>query len=222
MKLADLLGVVGDSPLTQFPWHTSLLAALNTGVGEHVKVDDTLTGKELVAELMLRGSDHFLDLMQSTFDPSTGLLTPAEEVPTPAPTPAPAEMVTVTAPAPVTVHSGQSEKFTFRQIMALFAGALILIISIMLAITVSITSVKNNGEITPGQERLMGKIVDVAGQLAKTNQEEEQKITTPAPTADPVFGGSMPLDPNHPFYPDTTPQAQPVNPDDQRPNLMQQ
>lgn len=208
MKLADLLGVVDDSPLAKYQWHLSLIAALNAGVGEHAKVDETMTGKDIIVALTGRGTQHFLELMAADFDTATGVLL-VEDTSQPAPAP---EVVTVTSTAPVTVTTGQPEKYTMRQIIAYVAGIVIVLFALTLAVTMAITSAKNNGEFSPSQERMAVKVLDVLGDVAKT----EKEVAAPKPAApiqpDPIFG--PPVDPTHPLY-------LPAPASDERPDLMQ-
>ncbi len=211
MKLADLLGVVGDSPLTQYPWHASLIAALNNGVGDHAKVDAAVTGKELISRLIMRGTERFLDLMESDFDPATGLLV-ADTTPCTPPlaTPvAPARPPEVAQPPLVIVPPPTVDRpFTIRQIGGFAAALLIVLIGLMMAVSIAITSVKNGGEITPAQERMAGKVIDILGEVAKT-EKETAKPATPAPAVnDPVFGPAY--DPTHPLYPATPATTDPV------------
>ncbi len=206
MKLADLLGVVGDSPLTQYPWSASLVTALNRGVGDHVKVDTTGTGADLIKRLLIRGSEHFLELMESDFDPVTGLLTLSEDTPV---EPAPAPVVTVTAPAgtPITTVPTAENQFTLRQIVGFGAALVIVLMGLMLAISIAVTSVKNGGEISPSQERLAGKFIGALETIAKTEQANPTPAATPAPAVnDPIFG---PIDASHPAYPQPVPATDP-------------
>lgn len=222
MKLADILGITSDHAVTEYPWGKALIDSLNHSVADHLKISYEVTGKEIVAALLERGSVHAIPLLNAEFDPLTGLVSQAPVVNEPVvlpiapvlPTPtqpivatpviAPIVAVPVQATAPAAVNL-DTQTWPAKKVIQY--GAAIVLVIVVLGLAWNVW----RGESTPAQERILEHTVNVLGDVAKTHVENSGKKTEapaeapkdPAPV--PYEQPAQPANPNDPFAPQPPP-----------------
>lgn len=175
-KIGDLLTFVADQPLNQFSWHIALIHHLNLGVIETHQIQATQTGREILADVLLRGTDAAMLIVNSSFNTEDGTFHPPEEPESPA------VLITVPAvpteaPAPAVVIQNQPQGTNrLGQVIVIIVAIAIVLLALMLSMLGGRDP--TTGKMVEGHERVIGQAIQTLGDIAlqeQKNAAEEAK-----------------------------------------------